>query len=324
MNYSQIRPGFIEKMNEFLYSDVKKINRPPLVAHYTSLEVLESILKTDTFWFSNPLFMNDIEEVSFGINEGVNLVWNMQELSEACGTQERTNIFYQVFNNCFLEFKDKNIFSTYVLCFSEHNLSNNDGNLSMWRGYGSNGNGVAIILDFQKIMGVGGSPFIFDQVHYDSREKRIELLKDKMVEFSKFIKSLNATTDELDVAAQLAFERIKLFALYTKHNGFEEEKEWRFVYLKEKEGDKLGIISQMCGYHIGPNGIEPKLKMKIKPIPPLINEDINLNTLIQKIILGPGLSDPLRVNAVLTMLDRCGKPALKEKVVASTIPFRSK
>jgi hypothetical protein len=34
-----------------------------LVAHYTTLEVLEKILGTNEIWFSNPLFMNDLEEV---------------------------------------------------------------------------------------------------------------------------------------------------------------------------------------------------------------------------------------------------------------------
>ena len=35
----------------------------------TSMAVLESILRENVVWFSNPLFMNDLEEVRFGINE---------------------------------------------------------------------------------------------------------------------------------------------------------------------------------------------------------------------------------------------------------------
>ena len=42
------------------------IKTHPLLAHYTSLSVLEKILKTDELWLSNPLFMNDLEEVRFG------------------------------------------------------------------------------------------------------------------------------------------------------------------------------------------------------------------------------------------------------------------
>ena len=39
----------------------------PLLAHYTSVETFEQILKVDQIWFSNPLFMNDWQEVRWGI-----------------------------------------------------------------------------------------------------------------------------------------------------------------------------------------------------------------------------------------------------------------
>lgn len=52
-----------------LYDDVKEADqfyvKKPLLAHYTSLSTLEKILETDEIWFSNPLFMNDLEEVRF-------------------------------------------------------------------------------------------------------------------------------------------------------------------------------------------------------------------------------------------------------------------
>ena len=31
----------------------------PLLAHYTSVAVLEAILRNNEVWFSNPMFMND-------------------------------------------------------------------------------------------------------------------------------------------------------------------------------------------------------------------------------------------------------------------------
>lgn len=45
----------------------------PLLAHYPSISVLEAILRSNEVWFSNPLFMNDMEEVRFGINAGASL-----------------------------------------------------------------------------------------------------------------------------------------------------------------------------------------------------------------------------------------------------------
>jgi hypothetical protein len=42
----------------------------PLLAHYTSVPVLEAILRNNEVWLSNPLFMNDVEEVRFGMTNG--------------------------------------------------------------------------------------------------------------------------------------------------------------------------------------------------------------------------------------------------------------
>jgi hypothetical protein len=57
-----------------LYARFENMTRllsdPPLLAHYTSIPVLENILEEETVWFSNPLFMNDVEEMRFGLVEG--------------------------------------------------------------------------------------------------------------------------------------------------------------------------------------------------------------------------------------------------------------
>jgi hypothetical protein len=41
-----------------------------LLAHYTSIDVIEKILRSEEIWFSNPLFMNDLDEMRFGMLEG--------------------------------------------------------------------------------------------------------------------------------------------------------------------------------------------------------------------------------------------------------------
>ena len=52
----------------------------PLLAHYTSIRVMESILKNGEVWFSNPLFMNDLQEMKSGLNEGMKLFSNIETL----------------------------------------------------------------------------------------------------------------------------------------------------------------------------------------------------------------------------------------------------
>ena len=46
-------------------------DRRPLLAHYTSIKVMESILSTSEIWFSNPLFMNDHQEMRSGLEAGM-------------------------------------------------------------------------------------------------------------------------------------------------------------------------------------------------------------------------------------------------------------
>jgi hypothetical protein len=49
------------------------LDNRPLLAHYTSMQTLEQIMKNEEIWFSNPLFMNDLEEMRFGMNMGARL-----------------------------------------------------------------------------------------------------------------------------------------------------------------------------------------------------------------------------------------------------------
>ena len=55
----------------------------PLLAHYTSITTLKDILKRQEVWLSNPLFMNDLEELRFGIIEGTALF--AEKCGGACG-----------------------------------------------------------------------------------------------------------------------------------------------------------------------------------------------------------------------------------------------
>lgn len=74
---------------EDIRDDRELLTKRPYLAHYTSLEVLEKILTTDEIWFSNPLFMNDLEEVRFGIVNGARAFKASTAIREALKTPER-------------------------------------------------------------------------------------------------------------------------------------------------------------------------------------------------------------------------------------------
>jgi hypothetical protein len=217
-----------------LYGDSHPENafhiKKPLLAHYTTIQSLEKILMTNEVWFSNPLFMNDLEEVRFGIIQGNTLVMQSEEIAKACRTTERAAYFRHSFAHYFGEFDTHHVLNTYVFCMSEQDRDDNDGLLSMWRGYGANGNGVAIVFDTAQLRVLETSPLIINAVTYDTTEARLAWLKSLLSRFIEVLGGLEIPNQKLHLAAYSLFERIKLFALFTKHHGFKEEREWRVVY----------------------------------------------------------------------------------------------
>lgn len=193
----------------------------------------------------------------------------------------------------------------------------------MWRGYGSNGNGAAIVFDTAQIKAVDRTPLILAKVRYGSVEERIAWLERMLSKFAPILRDTEIPDDKLYLAAHALFERIKVFALFSKHRGFAEEREWRIVYVRDRDQDNK--LAPMFHYWIGPRGVEPKLRLKVEPIEGVTADDLSLEKIVERIVLGPSLSSPLARTAVLRMLDRLNKPYLKdlkEKVYASTIPFR--
>ena len=307
-----------------LYDDISSepdfTKESRLLAHYTSLATLENILKGDEIWFSNPLLMNDYEEVRFGVLQGTELALESGEIADACGSTERAEMFRELFGGYKNRFEEDDAFDTYVFCLSEHLREDNDGILSMWRGYGGNGSGVAIVIDSANVAASNDSPLIFSRVHYATGEQRRAWIKELNLKFATILREAHIPDDKLYVAAYALFDRIKTFSLFSKHSGFSEEKEWRVVYTLDR--DRENRMKPMLQYFIGKNGAEPKLKLKIGKHPDAVSPTITLETIIDRIILGPSLSSPLARKAVARMLDKLDRSALNDRVRSSEIPFR--
>jgi hypothetical protein len=190
----------IRKLFEPLWADLRPEDsfpaKRPLLAHYTSIAVLESILKHNEIWLSNPLFMNDLEEVRFGLTNGARLFLESSEIQSACGTQQRFDLLKSSFNNLFNAFVNEHALDLYVFCLSEHTKEDQDGLLSMWRGYGGNGNGVAIVFDMAKIAVWERSSLIIADVHYATAQHRIDHLKKYVTQLAAILRDSNLPNDK--------------------------------------------------------------------------------------------------------------------------------
>lgn len=317
-------PTLFDIATEKLWADFsEELSFPatrPLLAHYTSIQTFERIITAEEFWFSNPLFMNDLEELKFGMNEGALAFYRSENIKEACGTNARHERLINNFDFIFSEFDSKHVLNTYLICFSEHDPEDSDGLLSMWRGYANGGSGAAIVIDTCKLDSIPESPLIIGKVHYGSKAERLTWINNKISELASVIREHAQTDEDLFSAAWVWFHRLKSFALFTKHSGFREEKEWRVVYMSDR--DKEQRLKPYFSHLATNRGIEPKLKLPIKPIEGLTGENLSIEKLIDRIILGPSISSALGVNSLKQMLRNLDRRDLAERVIACDIPFR--
>jgi hypothetical protein len=307
-----------------IYDDIDPSNhfpdQRPLLAHYTSLTVAESILKHNEIWLSNPLFMNDYEELAFGLQTGRRIIEESKELEDAFGDGDLHFEFISNFDGNYRKFENEEALEVFIACFSKHETQDNDGILSMWRGYGHDGKGVAFIFDTSEISVPPVSPLILAPIQYATTENRIKYLNDRITYFAKLVSDINWERRYIYLAANVLFERLMKYSLFTKHIGFSEENEWRIVYTPSQ--DKANALSPMIGYHNGPRGIEPKMRLKIEAIPGVTADDFGLDKTLHGILLGPSGASILAESSFKRMLKLLGKPDLVRNVRSSKIPFR--
>lgn len=293
----------------------------PLLAHYTSIENLEAIVRSNELWFSNPLTMNDYEEIRFGFEHGLSIFRDNIGIADAFSTKCRHDEFLRRFSDHFHRYDRQALLDTYVFCLSLHDETDLDGRLSMWRGYGGNGHGAAIVFDTSQLSVAENTPLIVSKIEYGSLDQRRNYLIDLANLFAQCVKNEELRDEQIDEAAYWCLERIKLFALFNKHAGFSEEQEWRVVYMRER--DQQDKLVKKLSYARGRGGYQPKLKLPIEPIDGLSDESLDLSKLIYRIILGPTHSSPLAVRAVQRMLQELDRSDLVPRVIPSTIPYRT-
>ncbi len=313
-----------KKYWKMLYLELEQSNggsaNAPLLTHYTSLSNLENILQKEQVWLSNPLFMNDLEEVRFGVNHGIDLTYTNEALRKALVTDTRTNLFYDAIDQSYDQYGNEQVLDLYVMCFSEHDPHDQDGRLSMWRGYGANGKGAAIVFDVSDLKETDSSPLALAPVHYASQQQRKSELQGKIEGVADFIHKNDIPDEHIGNLARELFNRIALYAVFSKHDGFDEEREWRLVYFKDR--DTTNALAPYLSYFNGPDGLQPKLKLDLKPIEGVLSEDIGLAKIIDRIIIGPSASSPLAKMTAERMLRALGRGDLIHRLVMSSIPYR--
>jgi hypothetical protein len=312
-----VSESYKESVRKLLWHDLSTRNTPPpLLAHYTRLDTLESIIKNQEIWLSNPLNMSDIEELRFILNEGARL---FQEKIADCPIERNKHELIRCFNFYLERFGTDHALHTYVLCMCTHKRS--EGLLSMWRAYGDNAAGAAIVIKSSTIPRTNGkTPFYFSSVSYESHSVRTAWLEKTIDAVVAFASAAELDNDSLSYLAHHLVERLKLFAIFNKNDGFSEEDEWRLVFLSSLPGSKP--FGKYFHYQVTAKGVVPKLKLPFTAIRKIFKVRFSLEHVIDQILLGPSVSNALAVEATKRMVVMLKHPKLARCIRASEIPYR--
>ena len=196
-----------------------------LLYHYTSLKSFCEIIRNRQFRLFDITKSNDPLEGIFLIDAIKEAILNMYRNDDL--TEEQ----YHIANRAFFEFEAEIytnrrlnfIYAVMSFCEPEHELS-------LWRGYGDNGKGVAIGVSEDTLKNIAND---IDNMEF----KRVIYLSDKEVKdkAEEFWKGLVAN-DEI-VGTENGIEKIKdeLFKKYEesyfiKHSANKDENEYRLLY----------------------------------------------------------------------------------------------
>ena len=63
--------------------------------------------------------------------------------------------------------------------------------------------------------------------------------------FAEILGKSNIPDEKLSIGSYYFFQRLKMFAIFSKHLGFGEEREWRVVYMRDRDPAK--VFDRMFG-----------------------------------------------------------------------------
>ena len=193
----------------------------------------------------------------------------------------------------------------------------------MWRGYGANGQGAALIFSSESFEN-NLSDIVFAKVNYGTDQNRKNLLRKFYKKIFTSFNPIYPKGKSIVIGVQIYFLTLSFSLLY-KHTAFKEEKEWRLIYLPSSKEDKYHQKNQT--YVISKNTIQPRLNIDMRFYDSALDPDLGkiqrIKLPVHTILLGPTHNSNLSLEATKHMLTNLGKTNLINKLKASTIPYRA-
>lgn len=290
------------------------------LVHYTSSENALQIIKSRTFWLRNVRCMNDYSEVRHGIellvkafggqeNERINRLYGL--FDQIAPGAARTAV--DKFNTWIPRLPD----ITFIGCLSQTDMNETCGRLSMWRAYSSPSAGVALVLD--------KAPFVAETdalkayslpVAYLTDQQFIDGIDRCLMTLENIFPSLTGL--DAPIIEHTVFWWLLCMAVGLKHPAFDEEREWRIIYIPE-----MGVSEAIIQSVESVRGL-PQIVQKI----PLIDDHerglhgAHPDNLVRNLIIGPSEFPLVLRDAFVALLEEAGVTNAQDRVSISFIPLR--
>ncbi len=290
---------------------VKKIlddGKNSILYHYTKPEKLLSILESGTIRFSNALYLNDKEEVTYSYKLICTLADEMPDLNQSLLKKIKEH-FYTKYTNIINGSNDFGYkYEYYTISFSTE-----ADNLTLWNNYakGQKYTGYNIgfckkdlLADMAKI----GFDSVYGNIIYD-RTKQITILKlifEKWNrQYEKLLKSSKKDISEKRVDTVLELiDILSIISLFFKNPHFKDEKEYRIIFINNF-GANFAKQTKICEK----NGLfVPYIEYKF------------LKKTVNSINIGPTFDESIFYTSTCRMLANFGYE--KKTVNRSKIPLR--
>lgn len=284
-------------------------------AYYASAETVYKLIIKQELWLRSITAMNDYAEFTHGkklLIETINESINGKQLKEIFNAL-RPNLFDQVFSD-FQRYSDYMRRDFQIMCVSEHdNIQDKNGKLSMWRAYGGN-NPVAIVFKREFFEWFAKDNLDFSNVAYLEKEKldnEIKNLNESILRNKQNLDNLDSNELKRYLGVIFTFA-----ALCNKHEGFNEEKEWRLIAMGSICENNESIFKEVETIKGVPQLI---LKVKLESLP----IGLKLKDMIEKVIIGPCNHPNLVYDSIDLALKSIGVEKPDSLIYGSDIPYRA-
>lgn len=220
---------------------VKKIlddGSDEIIYHYTKPEKLLSLLESETLRFSNALYLNDKEEVTYSYKLIVDLIDGRSDLNEKLFSKIREHFF-----NKYTNIVNGNDNFNYKYEYYTVSFSTESDNLTLWNNYAKGQSYTGYNIGFCKNelikdMIKKGFSSVYGNVIYDRKVQVtvLNLIFNKWnKEFERILKLKKVQKNsDAEEPLKVLFELIDILgiiSLFFKNPHFKDEKEYRIIFI---------------------------------------------------------------------------------------------